>query len=84
MAAGHGNDGIKKEKWHLEIPEGLIKDPIVYEIGHKFSLITNIEKANIENGGLGIIMLEISGDRNNLDKAEYFLIGKGIKIVKVL
>lgn len=71
-----------KERWHLEVPEKLIKDPIVYEIGHKFSLITNIEKAGIENGELGIIILEISGDKNNLDKAEYFLTEKGVKITK--
>lgn len=85
MAAGHRNDdtkiATKKEKLMLIIPSKSIKEPIVHEIGHKFGLITNILYAEVKDGFGGIIVFEVDGENENIEKAKDFLISKKVKVL---
>lgn len=70
------------ETWVLLMPEEAVQDPIIHEIGHKFSVVTNIRHAEIKIGFGGIIVFEVEGDRDNLLKAEEFLSAKKIKVIR--
>lgn len=70
-----------KEKLVLIVPNDSVKDPIVHEIGHKFSLITNLMHAEVRDGFGGIIVFEIVGERSNIEKAKDFLISRKIKVI---
>ena len=50
---------------HLTFPEHLIREPVIYSLGQRFSLVTNIRRANVEEGH-GWVILEMEGTEENL------------------
>lgn len=45
----------------LTYPTKLIKRPVIWELGHKFALVTNVRQASVSDE-VGILCLEIEGD----------------------
>ena len=39
---------MAKGKFHLTFPEHLIREPVIYSVGQRFSLVTNIRRANVD------------------------------------
>jgi ABC-type methionine transport system ATPase subunit len=70
-----------KRLW-LTYPKKVIQRPVVYEIGQKFKVITNIRQASVTEE-VGIVSLELQGDRDEIKKAIKWLEGFGIKVEPV-
>jgi len=68
-----------KEKFYLTYPPALIKEPIIYLLGKKFEVITNIRGANVSND-MGLMALEIDGSASEIDKAVAWLRTQGITV----
>ena len=51
----------------LTFPQHLIKEPVVYQLGHKFDIVTNIRRADIQEG-IGWVILELEGDDAEIDR----------------
>jgi ABC-type methionine transport system ATPase subunit len=68
-----------KEKFYLTYPPSLVKEPIIYLVGKKFNVITNIRGANISND-LGLVALEIEGSQLEIDNAVSWLRSQGITV----
>jgi ABC-type methionine transport system ATPase subunit len=68
-----------KEKFYLTYPPALIKEPIVYLLGKKFEIITNIRGANVSNE-MGLLALEVEGTASEIDKAVAWLRAQGITV----
>jgi ABC-type methionine transport system ATPase subunit len=68
-----------KEKFYLTYPPALVKEPIIYLVGKKFNVITNIRGANISND-LGLVALEIEGPQLEIDNAVSWLRSQGITV----
>ncbi len=76
-------DQQKKTVQHklvLKFPKRLIDRPIVYHLVKDFDLMINILKATIQPDAEGIMVLEISGDKQNFDKGINFLKKQGIEV----
>ena len=56
-----------------------IKDPLIYEMGHKFRVITNIRGATIQKD-LGLVTLGLEGDESEIDRALEWIAAKGVKV----
>ena len=56
------------EKVYLTYPPKLLKEPIIYQLGQKFRVVTNIRGANI-SAEVGLVALEIDGDENEVAAA---------------
>ena len=54
---------------NLTFPKKKIKEPIIYNLGQKFKIVTNIRKANVTND-YGWVLLELDGDIAEIQKAE--------------
>jgi hypothetical protein len=63
-------------------PSRLITRPVVYELGKKFEVITNVRQASV-TPEVGIVSLEIEGDRNEIKRAIEWLEELGIKVEPV-
>lgn len=63
-------------------PARLITRPIVHELGHKFKLITNVRQASVTSE-VGIVSLEIDGEREEIKKAIEWLEEMGVKVEPV-
>ena len=70
-----------KRLW-LTYPKKVIQRPVIYELGHRFKVITNIRQASVTEE-VGIVSLELEGDRAEIKKAIKWLEGFGIKVEPV-
>ena len=52
----------------LMYPPKLIKKPFIWEVGHKFKVVTNIRQASVTDE-IGIVCLELQGTRGEVDSA---------------
>jgi L-aspartate semialdehyde sulfurtransferase ferredoxin len=72
---------VQKRLW-LMYPPKLITNPVVWELGHKFPVITNVRQASVTDE-IGIVCLEISGPPNSVKAAIQWLEKIGIKVEPV-
>ncbi|HUK84141.1 MAG TPA: NIL domain-containing protein [Verrucomicrobiae bacterium] len=70
-----------KRLW-LTYPKKAIQRPVVYELGHKFKVVTNIRQASVTEE-VGIVSLELEGSRDEIKKAIKWLESLGIKVEPV-
>ena len=63
-------------------PARLITRPVIYEIGHEFKIVTSVRQASV-TAEVGIVSLELEGEREEIGKAIAWLEGLGIKVEPV-
>jgi ABC-type methionine transport system ATPase subunit len=68
-----------KEKFYLTYPPTLIKEPIIYLLGKKFDIVTNIRGANVSNE-MGLMALELEGSAIEIDRAVEWLRMQGVTV----
>lgn len=66
-------------KVYLTFPKHLIKEPVIYQVGHKFRVITNIRTASVTQE-LGLVALEIQGDEEEYLKSVAYLKEIGVTV----
>jgi len=66
----------------LMYPARLITRPVVYELGKKFEIITNVRQASV-TPEVGIVSLEIEGEREEMKRAIEWLEELGLKVEPV-
>ena len=72
---------MKLRLWLMFQPR-LVTQPVVYELGKKFEVITNIRQASV-NEEIGVVSVEIEGERVELDRAIGWLEEIGVKVEPV-
>lgn len=70
---------MPKRKIKLTFPEELITEPVIYQLGHKFKVITNILQANVTKD-YGWVVLELEGKVEEIDKAIWYLQERKVKV----
>ena len=68
-----------KRKVYLTFPKSLIKEPVVYNVGKKFKVVTNIRTASVTDE-MGIVALEITGEEEECQKAVEYLRETGVRV----
>jgi hypothetical protein len=68
-----------REKVYLTYPPKLLKEPVIYQLGHKFRVITNIRGANV-SAELGLVALEIDGPQSEVAAAIQWLSEIGVQV----
>jgi hypothetical protein len=68
-----------REKVYLTYPPKLLKQPVIYQLGHKFRVITNIRGANV-SAELGLVALEIDGPESEVAAAIRWLSEIGVQV----
>ena len=72
---------MQQRLW-LMYPPKLIKKPFIWEVGHKFKVITNIRQASVTDE-IGLVCLEISGEREEIKRSISWLEEIGVKVEPV-
>jgi hypothetical protein len=57
----------------------LVKEPVIWQLGRKFEIVTNIRRADVTRDQ-GWVLLEVSGEADELDRGVEFLESKGVKV----
>lgn len=66
----------------LMYPARLITRPIIFELGKSFPLVTNIRQASVTEE-IGLVSLELEGERQEIKKAISWLEELGVKVEPV-
>ncbi len=70
-----------KRLW-LTYPRKAIQEPVIYDLGRKFKVVTNVRQASVTEE-VGIVSLELEGERSEIKKAIKWLEGLKIKVEPV-
>ncbi len=79
--ATKSNTPTQQRLW-LMYPPKLIKKPFIWEVGHKFKVVTNIRQATVTDE-IGIVCLELDGPRNEVKAAIKWLVKNGVNVEPV-
>ncbi len=71
-----------KRRVTLTFPPELIREPVIYNIGHRFNLVTDIRSANVTEN-VGWVTLEIDGEEEEYLKALNYLRKISVKVEPV-
>ena len=71
-----------QQRLWLMFPPKLIKKPFVWEVGHKFKVVTNIRQASVTDE-IGIVCLELDGPRDEVKAAIKWLEKHGVNVEPV-
>ncbi len=66
----------------LMYPPKLITNPVIWELARKFPVVTNVRQASVTDE-IGVVCLELNGQRPDLKKAIAWLEKLGIKVEPV-
>jgi ABC-type methionine transport system ATPase subunit len=73
---------MAKQRVMFTFPPDLIKEPIIYNLGHKFKVVTNIRQASVTDE-VGIVCLELDGKREEVKAAIAWLEKLGVSVEPV-
>ena len=68
---------MAKLKVKLTFAEKLIKEPVIYNLGKKYDIVTNVRRANVETK-IGWVVLEMDGTMESLQKGLEYLDEVGV------
>ena len=74
---------MAKKQVLFTFPQKLIKEPIIYDLGRKFNIVTNIRRADVtENKGW--VVLELEGDESDIERGLTWVISAGVMVDPVI
>lgn len=79
MKKSKGGAPQVREKVYLTYPTELIKEPLIYLVGKRFEVVTNIRGANISET-MGLVALELDGTQEEVDRAVGWLREQGVQV----
>jgi len=73
---------MQKTRLWLMFPARLITRPVLWELAKEFPVVTNVRQASV-NEEVGVVSLELDGEREEIKKAIAWLEELGIKVEPV-
>ena len=61
----------------------LVAQPVIWELGHKFPIVTNIRRAQVEDQ-VGWVILELTGEDDEIDKGLEWMQITGVRVDPVV
>lgn len=70
---------MAKRQVMFTFPQTLIKEPIIYNLGLEFCVVTNVRRADVTEDK-GWVVLELEGDENDIDRGIAWVTSKGVRV----
>ncbi|MDQ7010277.1 MAG: NIL domain-containing protein [Mariprofundaceae bacterium] len=68
-----------KLRVYLTFSEDNVREPIIWKLGHKFDVVTNIRTAEVKES-MGLVGLEIEGKTETVEAAVKWLETQGVHV----
>jgi ABC-type methionine transport system ATPase subunit len=68
-----------KQRVKFIFEETLVKQPVIYELGQKFKIATNIRRAEVDED-VGWVILELEGDDPEIQKGLEWVSSTGVRV----
>ena len=73
---------MAKRRVMLTFPSEVVAEPITYNLGQQFNLITNIHRAELAEDR-GWIVLELDGEDKDIEAGITWAISKGVRVDQI-
>jgi ABC-type methionine transport system ATPase subunit len=60
-------------------PQDLITQAVIYDLGHKFKVVTNIRRADVRED-IGWVVLELEGDEDQISQGLEWVNATGVRV----
>ncbi len=70
---------MARRRLKLIFGPSLVKEPVIYQLGRSFEIVTNIRRADVTKDH-GWVLLEVTGESDELDRGIEFLESKGVTV----
>ena len=72
-----------KKQVMFTFPEVLITEPIIYNLGQEFNVVTNIRRADV-TANKGWVVLELEGEEKDIEQGIAWVTSKGVRVDPVI
>lgn len=66
-------------KVHVTFPEDKIREPIIYDVGKRYKIVTNVRRADV-NEKTGWVDLELTGESAEIEAAAEWMKQQGVAV----
>ena len=73
---------MTRRKVMLTFSEESVAEPIIYNIGQQFKMVTNIRRANMTEDG-GWIEVELEGEDEDIEDGIAWAISRGVRVDEI-
>tara|TARA_Y100001970_G_scaffold206651_1_gene251657 strand:+ start:237 stop:479 length:243 start_codon:yes stop_codon:yes gene_type:complete len=70
---------MTSKKVRFTFTEESVKEPLVYQLGHEFEVVTSIRMADVDNQ-IGWVILELVGEDAEIERSLSWIASKGVRI----
>ncbi len=70
---------MAKQRMKFTFPPDLVTQPVIFNMGKQFHVVTNIRRANVTRDR-GWVILEISGDTPEIERAIEWALAQGVRV----
>jgi len=74
---------MAKKQVMFTFPQELIKEPIIYNLGRQFKIVSNIRRADITESR-GWVVLELEGDKKEIEQGIAWVMSTGVRVDPVI
>jgi ABC-type methionine transport system ATPase subunit len=67
------------QRIRLTFLDRLIKEPVIYQLGRDFEVVTNIRRADVQEG-IGWVILELEGDEQEIERSLEWVRSIGVRV----
>jgi hypothetical protein len=68
-----------KQRVMFTFPSHLIKEPVIYRLGHSFQVVTNIRRADVRED-VGWVVLELEGEDSEIRRGLEWVSSTGVRV----
>ena len=70
---------MDKQRVKFTFPTALVTQPIIYNLGRKFDVITNIRRADVRDE-MGWVILELEGANDEIQRGVEWVSSLGVRV----
>ncbi len=70
---------MSKRRARFTFPTGLITEPVIYDLGQNFRVVTNIRRADVRED-VGWVILELEGDDEEIERGLDWVSSLGVRV----
>ncbi len=70
---------MAKRRAKFTFPTNLVTEPVIFDLGHKFRVVTNIRKADVRED-MGWVILEIEGEDEEIESGLDWVMSMGVRV----
>ena len=70
---------MASKRVRFTFPTELITEPVIYQLGQKFQIVTNIRRADVRED-MGWVVLELEGAEEEIDRGIEWVSATGVRV----